>query len=43
VAPEFVFCSETGGLLDERNVHRAWQRMRRKAQKEGVRPIEALL
>jgi integrase len=38
-APEFVFCSATGGLLDERNVTRSWQRLRRKAQKKGVRPL----
>ena len=37
--PPFVFCSETGGLLDERNVSRSWNRLRRKAQKEGVRPL----
>ncbi len=37
--PEFVFCSATGGLLDERNVTRSWQRLRRKAQKRGVRPL----
>jgi integrase len=37
--PEFVFCSAVGGPLDERNVHRTWQRLRRKAQKEGVRPL----
>ncbi len=37
--PEFVFCSETSGPLEERNVSRSWQRLRRKAQKEGVRPL----
>ena len=37
--PEFVFCSETGGNLDERNVTRSWERLRRKAQKVGVRPL----
>ncbi len=37
--PEFIFCSETGGLLDERNVTRAWGRLRRKAQRHGVRPL----
>ena len=35
--PEWVFCSETGGLLDGRNVTRTWHRVRRKAQAEGVR------
>ncbi len=37
--PEFVFCSETGGLLNERNVARTWDRLRRKAQCQGVRPL----
>jgi integrase len=37
--PAFVFCSETGGLLDERNVTRSWDRLRRKAQRHGVRPL----
>ena len=35
----FVFCSETGGALDERNVMRSWDRLRRKAQAKGVRPL----
>jgi len=37
--PEFVFCSATGGPLEERTVTRSWQRLRRNAQKEGVRPL----
>ena len=37
--PALIFCSETGGPLDERNVTRAWHRVRRNAQKEGVRPL----
>ncbi len=37
--PAFVFCSEVGGPLDERNVTRSWSRLRRKAQKQGVRPL----
>ncbi|MCH7644263.1 MAG: site-specific integrase [Myxococcales bacterium] len=37
--PEFVFCSETGGLMNERNVARSWYRLRRKAQRHGVRPL----
>ncbi len=37
--PEFVFCSETGGLLNARNVGRSWDRLRRKAQAHGVRPL----
>ena len=38
--PEFVFCSETGGALDERNVTRSWYRVRRKAQAKSVRPLK---
>ena len=38
--PEFVFCSEVGGALDERNVSRVWDRLRRRAQKQGVRPLK---
>ena len=34
-----VFCSEVGGPLDERNIGRSWGRIRRKAQKRGVRPL----
>ena len=37
--PELVFCSEKGGALDERNINRSWARVRRKAQKKGVRPL----
>ena len=37
--PAFVFCSETGGTLDARNVTREWHRVRRAAQKQGVRPL----
>ena len=38
--PEAVFCSEAGTPLDERNVTRTWQRIRRRAQKLGVRPLK---
>ena len=38
--PEWVFCSETGSAPDPRNVERIWQRVRRKAQKQGVRPLK---
>ena len=31
------FCSEAGTALDERNVLRWWKRVRRRAQKQGVR------
>jgi len=37
--PEFVFCSESGGPLDERNVNRTWDRLKRNAQPHGVRPM----
>ncbi|MEE9606448.1 MAG: tyrosine-type recombinase/integrase [Myxococcota bacterium] len=37
--PEWVFCSETGGTLDGRNLTRTWHRLRRKAQSRGVRPL----
>ncbi len=37
--PEHVFCSQAGTPLDERNVNRVWDRIRRRAQKEDVRPL----
>jgi len=37
--PEWVFCSEVGTPLDERNVLRFWERVRRRAHKLGVRPL----
>jgi integrase len=37
--PELVFCSETGGPLDERNVNRVWGRIRRRTLKAGIRPL----
>ena len=37
--PEFVFCSDVGGPLDARNVNRTWDRLRRKSQARGVRPL----
>ncbi|MCL4686911.1 site-specific integrase, partial [Myxococcota bacterium] len=37
--PSWVFCSEAGTALDERNVTRSWDRLRRRAQKHGVRPL----
>ncbi len=39
--PGWVFCSESGGMLDERNVQRTWERLRRRAQdpRYGVRPL----
>ena len=38
--PEWVFPSGAGTALDERNLSRAWYRVRRKAQKAGVRPLK---
>jgi len=38
--PEWVFCSEAGGPLDERNVTRAWLRLRRRAKALGIRPLK---
>jgi integrase len=38
--PEWVFCSETGTCLEPRNVERVWQRVRRRAQKCGIRPLK---
>jgi integrase len=38
--PSWVFCSETGGLLDERDVQRGWYAIRRRAHKAGVRPLK---
>jgi integrase len=38
--PEWTFCSEAGTALDERNLERAWFRVRRRAQKLGIRPLK---
>ena len=38
--PSTVFCSRVGKPLDERNVTRSWYRVRRRAQKAGVRPFK---
>ena len=38
--PEWVFCAETGGPLDSNNFERSWLRLRRRAQKQGVRPLK---
>jgi len=35
-----VFCSEAGTQPDPRNVERVWGRVRRRAQKFGVRPLK---
>jgi len=38
--PEWVFPSETGGFLDPDNFERTWRRVRRRAQRHGVRPLK---
>ena len=38
--PPWVFSSEAGTPLDERNVTRSWDRVRRRARKFGVRPLK---
>jgi hypothetical protein len=38
--PPWVFCSKAGTPLDERNVTRCWDRVRRRAQKLGARPLK---
>ena len=38
--PEWVFCSESGTAPEPGNVDRVWRRVRRRDQKEGVRPLK---
>jgi integrase len=38
--PSWLFCSETGTQPDPSNVERAWRRVRRRAQKLGVRSLK---
>jgi integrase len=38
--PLWVFCTEAGTPFDERNCQRVWYRVRRRAQKLGVRPLK---
>ncbi len=38
--PDWVFASETGSAPDPSNVERAWRRVRRRAQKVGVRSLK---
>jgi hypothetical protein len=38
--PAWVFCSKAGTPLEERNLSRSWYRVRRWAQKVGVRPLK---
>jgi integrase len=37
--PEWVFASPRGHFWQERNFTRTWERLRRKAGKEGIRPL----
>jgi len=37
--PDWVFCSQTGTAPEPRNIERVWARVRRRAQKAGVRPL----
>jgi integrase len=37
---EWVFCSKSATPLDERNFSRVWYRLRRRAQKAGIRPLK---
>ena len=37
--PEWIFCSVTGTGLHPRNLQRTFERLRRRAQKRGVRPL----
>ncbi len=38
--PDWVFCTLAGSHLDTRHVERVWSRVRRRAQKLGVRPLK---
>ena len=38
--PAWVFCSQAGTPTLERNLERVWYRVRRRAQKRGVRPLK---
>ncbi len=38
--PEWLFPSQTGGTWDVRDFERSWLRLRRRAQKAGVRPLK---
>ena len=38
--PKYVFCSEAGAPLDSSNLSRAWNRLRRRAQTKGIRPLK---
>jgi integrase len=38
--PEWVFCSSDGGSWDERHFSRVWERLRRRARREGIRALK---
>ena len=38
--PPWIFCSEVGTAWEERNFERVWYRLRRRAQKAGIRPLK---
>jgi integrase len=38
--PEWVFCSDAGTAFDERNFSREWYRLRRRAEKHGIRSLK---
>jgi len=38
--PEWVFCDTNGTAWDARNFSRVWERLRRRAQREGIRPLK---
>ena len=38
--PEWVFCSEAGTPVNQRNLARLWYRLRRRAKATGVRPLK---
>jgi integrase len=38
--PDWVFCSDVGSSIDPRNFSRIWERLRRRAQAEGIRPLK---
>ncbi len=35
-----MFCDQNGGPFDERNLHRTWDRLRRRAARHDVRPLK---
>ena len=38
--PEWVFCSSAGTPIEARNFNRVWDRLRRRAQKHGIRKLK---